>query len=887
MKEEFEYKVSVIVPVYNAEEYLRGCLDSILDQTIPQEEVEVLLINDGSTDLSVEICEEYCRLNENFRLFSKENEGLSATRNYGVKRAKGKYIAYLDSDDKYSKNTLENVCNFFDLHYDEIDEVSIPIVRYKNGKSLPLHFRYKYEVKTGVYDLDNYPFVSQTNINVIVKNKRENNVLFDTTPNFRHEDQAYNNEILSDKMKIGFVKEAEYKYNRDNETSIINTYMYPLYIFETSIAYYESIFSKYEKVPKYYQAMFFNDLNWKLCEDKLWPFHYADDEFKNAHDRIKALLCKVDPEIIIQHPATNTFHIAYWLAMKPNCMPVVLAEKNNIRIMEKDKEIYRRDNFEVILHKFRVNNLTVRVLGFVKSPVYNYINQKADLFIVKNGIREKIDNIFPSVHSYYKCQYTKTNNFWAFDIDIEILEDMEISFEVDFEGISYPTKFWCMPVSVFDDSKKLSQYVRENILIQNIENRKIQFKLIDREKTAEIEDLRTEYYKSKQLDIFKLRKMGQEYRNKHRVWLYYDAYTVKKDNGFLQFINDFEHDDGIEKYYILTNPETMLLFNDNQKKNVVEFGGFFHKVLYIAAERVFTAFYGFSTISPFKSEYIEADYADLLKFKTIYLQHGVLHAGLKTYNAVERCRTEQIVVSSDFEVQNYIKNYNYRREDLIPVGMARYDFIDREKESSEKRILYAPSWRKYLTFSPSASNWVTVVDKLYESDYFKGIMDFLTSERLDAILNEYDINLDVKLHPIICKDIENLIPINSLRINVVAESDEVHVEDYSIFITDFSSYVFDYACLSRPIIYYVTDYIEFKSGMNHYKELDLPFDKAFGNMYTESDSVIDEIEHIAKNGYVAEEVFKYRMDNFFVPLDNCREKLYRWVMDSVNSNRGK
>ena len=139
---EFEYKVSVIVPIYNAEKYLRDCLDSLLMQSMPQSDLEVLLINDGSDDSSGEICKEYCMLNDNFKYFSKENEGLSATRNYGLKMAKGKYIAYCDSDDKYASNTLENVCKFFDEHYDEIDEVTIPIVRYKKGKTLPLHFRY-------------------------------------------------------------------------------------------------------------------------------------------------------------------------------------------------------------------------------------------------------------------------------------------------------------------------------------------------------------------------------------------------------------------------------------------------------------------------------------------------------------------------------------------------------------------------------------------------------------------------------------------------------------------------------------------------------------------------------------------------------------------------
>ncbi len=872
--EVFEYKVSVIVPVYNAEKYLRDCLDSLLFQSLPQNEMEVLLINDGSIDSSEKICKEYCKFNRNFKLYSKENEGLSATRNYGIKRANGKYIAYLDADDTYSSNTLKNVCAFFDVHYDEIDEVTIPIIRYKNGKSLPLHFRYKYETRTGIYDLDSFPYISQTTINIIVKNKRKNNILFDTTPNFRQEDQEYNNNVLSEKMKIGFVKEAEYKYNRDNETSIINTYMYPYYIFETSIKYFENLFSKYQTVPKYYQAMFINDLNWKLNEDKLWPFHYSAIKYKNAVDRIKKLLIKVDTDIIVNHPLLNNFHIQYWLSLKENCDPTIVADKGMVKIFVNGESIYKRNNFEIILHKIRVDNKKARILGFVKSPIYNYVEGCAELYIVKDGIESIVQNMFLSVHSYYKSQYTKTNNFWAFDIDIDVSERHEIYFEVKFEGIRYSTKFWCMPVAIFDTTRNLSSYVRDNVIISLKKDQVIEFEPIDNAKMEEIESARNEYYKNEK-SIYVLREQALNYRKNHKVWLYYDAYTVKKDNGFYQFTNDIKHkDDGIEKYYVITNPETKNLFDEELKKYVIDFGSYVHKLLYISAERIFTAFYGFSTISPFKTEKNEADYIDLIKFKTIYLQHGVLHAALRTYNSVERCRAEQIVISSEFEKNNYMQNYNYRESDLIPVGMARYDVIDKKRKPKNK-ILYAPSWRKYLTYSQGASNWTTVVDKLLESDYFIGICNFINSDKLISVLEKNGLTLDVKLHPIIAKDIEEIIELKSDRVSIVKE--EVSVEDYKLFITDFSSYVFDYACLCRPIVYYVTDYEQFKSGMNHYKELDLPFDKAFGNMFTDFNSVIDEIERLVSKKFQPDIKYYDRMNTFFYSLDNCAERLYRYI----------
>ena len=99
--------ISVIVPVYNVEQYLRQCLDSILNQTY--QEIEVLLINDGSTDASDEICREYAEGDNRIRYFVKENGGLSDARNYALDRARGEYVTFVDSDDFLMEQALEKL----------------------------------------------------------------------------------------------------------------------------------------------------------------------------------------------------------------------------------------------------------------------------------------------------------------------------------------------------------------------------------------------------------------------------------------------------------------------------------------------------------------------------------------------------------------------------------------------------------------------------------------------------------------------------------------------------------------------------------------------------------------------------------------------------------
>ena len=97
--------ISIVVPIYNVENYLRMCLDSIQNQTYKN--FECLLINDGSPDNSAEICREYVAKDSRFRYFEKENGGLSSARNYGIERAEGAFITFVDSDDWLEANALE------------------------------------------------------------------------------------------------------------------------------------------------------------------------------------------------------------------------------------------------------------------------------------------------------------------------------------------------------------------------------------------------------------------------------------------------------------------------------------------------------------------------------------------------------------------------------------------------------------------------------------------------------------------------------------------------------------------------------------------------------------------------------------------------------------
>lgn len=874
-----ELKVSVIVPVYNVEEYLCDCLNSLVNQTIDKSQMEVLLIDDGSKDSSLEICQRYEEKYPFIKAFSKQNEGVSFARNFGIKNAQGKYILYLDSDDQLTPESIKSIVELFDEIYDEVDLVTYFIQPYKDGAFLPAHNRYKKLLThSGVYDLEEHPYIVQTTMNICVKNLKENNIYFNTDMRIQ-EDQEYINRILMNKLKIGYCAQATYLYNRSNEGSAVSTKFHAYYIFESSISYFENLFSQFEdSVPKYFQAVFFHDLRWKLTAKVLYPFHYPKAEFDRAVGRIQNLLSRVDVDIITKNPSIHKLHIHYWLALKPNVLPQPFVSKNYLSVVANGKTISKQSNYVIRLIKIeQTDNNRFAIRGVIENGIYNYIDDEPELYAIENYTTKKRIKLYPSKFSYVASNI-KTNRVYGFDYIINPDEVHAVSFLGVIDSYEFKAHITFAGKVVFKHTFREYAYARGNCLI-SYQNEHITFQKFTKDTLFATEK---QLLKSKiqRPYVLELKEKAIDYRYSHRVWLYSDLSTVEKDNGYYQFINDWDKNDGIERYYVYSRPlaEISHLFTEKQQEKLVEFGSDRHKLLYLSAEAIISSFFGRASISPFKLDKEELDFYDVQHFKIFYLQHGVLHASFEEKYSAENGECDKVVVSTNFEIENLTKKYAFREQDLIKSGMPRYELIDKTK-AAKNRILFAPSWRSYLASTVSSNVYHIDEGSFKSSDYYKNFNAFLTSPRLQKLLEENDIILDVKLHPIINNIAKNLFDIKSKHINFVAS--DVELSDYKAFITDFSSFVFDYGYLCRPVLYFVPDYPQFLSGMNLYRHLDLKFEDAFGPFVETPDDAVFELEKIFENNFQAAEPYKTRMSEFYLPIENCCEKIYESIKEAV------
>jgi len=154
--------LSIIIPVYNVEKYLNRCLDSILTDRF--DEFEVILIDDGSTDGSGIICEEYCKKYNNVLLFHKENGGASDARNFGTQKANGKYIWYIDSDDYISNNSISDVIDL--LMKNDCDVMVCQSKKvYENNKIVD---ECNYSIRTGMYSSNEFMETMRNNPKSII-----------------------------------------------------------------------------------------------------------------------------------------------------------------------------------------------------------------------------------------------------------------------------------------------------------------------------------------------------------------------------------------------------------------------------------------------------------------------------------------------------------------------------------------------------------------------------------------------------------------------------------------------------------------------------------------------------------------------------------------------
>ncbi len=237
-------KLSIVVPVYNVEKYIDECLKSLVNQTV--NDYEIIVVNDGSTDNSLSICENY-KDDKKIKIFTKENGGLSSARNYGIDKAKGEYIAFVDSDDWVVPNYVETIIMKLEEQYDVI---SFNVININDGwKDGTIRYIYNDFDKMSKSDIikeslnPSFAWARVYKSDIIKKYKFPKE-------NYWYEDMATVPIILSYANKIGHIDEALYYY-RQRKGSITSSNMNP-----KSLGFITALENSLSKINQKYRECF-------------------------------------------------------------------------------------------------------------------------------------------------------------------------------------------------------------------------------------------------------------------------------------------------------------------------------------------------------------------------------------------------------------------------------------------------------------------------------------------------------------------------------------------------------------------------------------------------------------------------------------------------------
>ena len=287
------FLVSIVVPIYNSEKYIGRCINSIINQSYRN--LEIILINDGSKDNSLNICKKFAKQDKRIILLNQNNNGVSAARNAGIDIAKGEYISFIDADDSVEKNYIYElvknsnngqadvvICGYNDVYSEEISKIN----------TLENNIEIKGLINK---DYDNlkkyikYPWIKIYRLNFL----KNNNIKF--SRQFTDaEDQVFNFQVFSIAKIYNFVNKALYNHYYSNLNSLSKQITIRSFYSNLEKLKFEIEKKIFELMQVENKEMIFNDSGFFLMRKYVVINDISDNyfEFKNRVKKIMLLMYK-------------------------------------------------------------------------------------------------------------------------------------------------------------------------------------------------------------------------------------------------------------------------------------------------------------------------------------------------------------------------------------------------------------------------------------------------------------------------------------------------------------------------------------------------------------------------------------------------------------------
>ena len=912
----YRYVFSIVMAVYNCAPFLGETLDSVIKQNLSRlyeykggkrtnriipfsEAVELIAVDDGSTDGSGEILDRYAALYPNIKVIHKENGGVASARNEGLRHAEGKYINFLDSDDKLSPNVLSSVNGFFEENYDRVDVVTIPIYFF-DAFSAPHWQNYKFSKRSRVVDLYNEYDSPLMFVNAsFFKAESVKGMSFDSGL-VCGEDIKFISEILAEKMTLGLLSGCRYFYRRrsEGEESLIQSSKKKLgWYFD----YFENLVdwcidfaeARWGTVPLYYQNILVCDLKWRFLNEyeQTALTLLGKEGFERYKSVLYASLRHFDDKVILAQRGIYMEHKYMMLEKKYSRLPEKCIYSDDVRLRYGDTLLWWLSSCYTVIDfidirdgKLFVEGYTT-VLGISEDEPFDVY-----LSVRKRGEREPI--LFPTKKqprdaSFYKlsetlfraesflCELPLSDIDWA-ELSIVCIWDGNRIVKKDIRYGSYsPIGNEYGRAYYYSDGYLVTR--KEHFLYVEVCTRREHLR---RARRFVFGLFRSERRGDKKAALALIGAAIYRFFKRRRLWLIMDRPDSAGDNGeaLFRYLRETKPK-GVDVRFVLerSSPDFKRL---REYGKVVPYRSHKHKMLYLISDAVISSHADEFVIYPFHRDFMPPYRNYVSKKPFIFLQHGITKADLSRFFSVYKINARGFVTAGERERDSILSDgYHYSAERVWLTGFARYDYLENKPQ---RVIAVMPTWRAYLV-----DGYLKLPDRrLLDSDFYRFYKALFSDVRLAEALKSRGYEMRLKLHPRMAEYRElferegvfDLYPEDKAYREIIAEG--------SLLVTDYSSVSFDFAYLEKPLIYCQFDRAAFYSGDHTVREG--YFDErrdGFGEVTETVEDTVDRIISYLDTDCKPKEEYIRRKNSFFAFSDRENSKRIVGKILEINSDK--
>lgn len=860
-------------------------INSVINQTIGFKNIQLILVNDGSVDNSETICLKYQSLYpDNVIYLKQKNSGVSKARNYGLKHASGKYINFLDSDDKWALDAFEKGLAQFEK-YPDIGAVIYPLTFFEaSTKQHPLNFMFKTNGRVNI--LEDYQYIKLSSCSTIfradvIKNRTFNDQLKIS------EDCRLITEIFLEHPYIGVVSNTTYYYRkRITQSSTIQTStQQKTWYLDTPKYCYQYIVDlskkKYGKVIEYVQFLLVYDLHWRM--DVEIASCLTSEERAEYLSRMHALLDEIDDRFIIDFPLMKLNQKLYMLAFKHRTKDIFTLKEKNVFVGNTCFDVI--NNFSVMIDNIVINHDDIDIYGRVTyiKDILEGIYLKTDTGKIEfdyyeldktHANKANIDNRFQfmvkGIHARVSLNKTTSikimNAHPNGDFELTLVFTYSSILNNNFTSIFLRSKHYY--IKYLKKTKELHIYKKglKNLLL--LEG-KCDYNLLKRHKWKSL--------------IYRISAYVYSLFFRRDIWLLSDRIQVASDNGEALFRYLKQKDKVPAKVYFVISKKAKIYKELKRKypNSIIGYNTFKHKMLHLNANKIISAQADNYVTNLFGNG---KDFVgDLYRFKFVFLQHGITKDDLSPWLNVNSNTIDMFVTASEMEYQSFVNQnyrYNFPKKWIKLTGFARYDCLLETTIKKEKNIVIMPTWRKNLVSILDNKTGKRVYDAQFkETNYFKFYNELINAPRLLKTLQERGYKIRFIPHVNMSQQI---VDFNVNPLVEIVNTDVDYAKEFkrnSLLITDYSSVFFDFGYLKKPIIYTQFDREIFFKDQAYDKGYFSYENDGFGLVCNTVEETITEIINLIENDCQMEKEYLSRVEKFFAFYDQCNcERIYNEIL---------